>query len=84
MLFKLLTAPLTAPLSGLGFVLRQVGNMAEREMSSVERIHEELLLLQLRLDEGEISEAEYMAQEADIMARLRALRERQQELRREV
>ena len=78
MLFRLLTAPLSAPLSGVGFALRQVANMAEREMYSVDKIHEELLLLQMRLQEGELNEEEYVAQEADIMARLRVARERQQ------
>jgi hypothetical protein len=77
MLFKLLTAPLSLPLSGVNFVLRQVGNMAERELNSVEPLHEELLLLQLRLSDGEISEEEYNAREAEIMVRLRAIRERQ-------
>lgn len=75
MLFKLLTAPITAPLAGFRFVLGRVEEMAERELYDVERIREELLLLQLRLDEGEISEQEYLAEEADIMTRLRAARE---------
>jgi hypothetical protein len=78
MLFKLLTAPLATPLAGVGFVLRQVGNMAEQELYSVERIREELLLLQLRLEEGNITEDEFRAQEADVMVRLRTARERQQ------
>lgn len=75
MLFKLLTAPITAPLAGFRFVLNRVEEMAERELYDVERIREDLLLLQLRLDEGEISDDEYVVEEADVMVRLRAARE---------
>ena len=75
MLFKLLTAPLTAPLAGFKFVLNQVGEMADRELYDEDRLREELLELQLRLDEGELSEEEYAELEADVMARLRVARE---------
>ena len=75
MLLKLLTAPITLPLSGLRFVLGRVEEMAERELYDEERIREELLLLQLRLDEGEITEDEYLVEEAEVMTRLRAARE---------
>ena len=77
MLFKLLTAPVGVPLSGFKFILEQIQEMAERELYDPDRIREQLLLLQLRLDEGEISEEEYVEQEADIMVRLRAAREYQ-------
>jgi hypothetical protein len=78
MLLKLLTAPLTAPLAGFRFILNQVGEMAERELYDEDRIREELLELQLRLDEGDITEEEYAEQEADVMARLRMAREYRQ------
>jgi len=81
MLFKLLTAPISLPLSGFRFVLGQVEGMAERELYDQERIREDLLLLQLRLDEGEITEDEYVTEEAEIMARLRAARAYWQEQR---
>ncbi len=75
MLFKLLTAPISAPVAGFRFILEQLQDMAERELYSEERIREDLLLLQLRLEEGEITEAEYVPREAEILARLRAARE---------
>jgi hypothetical protein len=74
MLFKLLSAPVSLPVSGFRFILDQLVIMAEREMYSEESIREDLLLLQLRLDEGEITDEEYLAGEAEIMARLRAAR----------
>ena len=75
MLLRLLTAPVSLPLAGFRFVLNQVVLMAERELLDEERIREDYLLLQLRLEEGEISEEEYLGQEAEIMTRLRAARE---------
>ena len=75
MLFKLLTAPVSLPVSGVRFILDQIPQMAERELLDEDRIREDLLLLQLRLEEGEITEAEYAYQEADIMERLRAARQ---------
>ena len=75
MLLRLLTAPVSLPLAGFRFVLNQVVQMAERELLDEDRIREDYLLLQLRLEEGEISEEEYLRQEAEIMVRLRAARE---------
>ena len=74
MLFKLLTAPISLPIDGLRFVLNQVVTMAERELYDEDRIREELLLLQLSLEEGEITEDEYLPREAEIIARLREAR----------
>ena len=78
MLFKLLTAPISAPLAGFRFVLGQIQDMAERELYDEDRIREDLLLLQLRLEEGEIDEPEYQTQEAEIMQRLRVARAHRQ------
>jgi uncharacterized membrane protein len=74
MLLKLLLAPLTAPVAGVKFVFNTIGDMADRELYDEERIREDLLLLQVRLDDGEIAEDEYTEAEAEIMARLRAAR----------
>ena|SRR5579884_3619815 len=78
MLLKLLGAPIGVPLGGFKFILEQLRDMAERELYSEERIREDLLLLQLRLQDGEISEEEFVAQEAAIIERLRVARELRQ------
>lgn len=75
MLFKLLTAPIMAPFSGIQFVLQQLSNIAEKELLDVGHIQQELLLLNLRYDEGEIPEEEFIIQEAAVLAKLRAARE---------
>ena len=82
MLLRLLTAPVSLPLSGFRFILNQVAEMAERELLDEDRIREELLLLQVRLDDGDVTEEEYPALEAEIMTRLRAAREYRERLSR--
>ncbi len=74
MLLQLLTAPISLPLAGFRFVLGQIQDLAERELYDEDRIRDDLLLLQLRLEEGEIDEAQYQPEEADIMRRLRVAR----------
>lgn len=75
MLLDLLAAPITVPIAGFNFLLQQLMTMAEQELYDVDRIKEELLLLQLRLDEGEIGEDEYVAAEKETLERLRAARD---------
>jgi hypothetical protein len=78
MLFKLLTAPITAPIAGFTFIMDQLRDMADRELFDPDRIRDELLMLQLQLDDGEITEEEYEEQEAEIIARLRAARQQRE------
>ena len=76
MLLQLLTAPLSLPLAGFRFILGQIGDLAEQELYDEDRIREELMLLQLRLEDDEIGEEEYQEQEAEVLLRLRLARER--------
>ncbi len=55
MLLNLLTAPLGMPISGFKFILNQIAQMAERELLDELAARNYLLLIQLRLDEGDIS-----------------------------
>jgi len=66
---KLLTLPYSLPAAGIRYCLRQVIDMAEQEMTDDTAVKEELMLLNLRLDEGEIDEAEYRRQEAPLLVR---------------
>jgi hypothetical protein len=75
MLFKLLALPLTLPVAGIRFCLDQVLSAAEAELGDDGPVKEALLLLQLRLEEGEISEADYVREEAELLARLREVRD---------
>jgi hypothetical protein len=77
MLFKLLFAPVTAPAAGFRLLLNQMRAMAEEEVLDVERLHEELIALQLKLEEDEIGIEEYTRRESEIIAQLRVAKERQ-------
>jgi hypothetical protein len=75
MLMKILGAPIGLPLSGFKFLLHTFQDLADQELMDEGRIRDDLLLLQLQIDEGEITEEEYKEREAEIMVRLRAARE---------
>jgi len=69
-IFKLLALPVTAPMAGIRFCLDKVVEFAETEMTE-----EALRELALDLEEGRIDDAAYRGREADLLARLREIRE---------
>src|SRR5438045_8870243 len=71
---------LLAPVNGFKFILTQIQKMADQELNDDTVIKEQLLELQMRLELDEISEAEYSEREAELFARLRALKTRHLEL----
>lgn len=66
---KLLTLPYSLPAAGIRYCFNKVIEMAEAEMTDDSAVKEELLLLNMRFDEGEIDEAEFRRQEAPLLAR---------------
>lgn len=68
---------LLAPVTGFKFILGQIQKLADRELNDDSVIKEQLLELQMRLELEEISDEEYAEREAELFARLRAIRERQ-------
>jgi hypothetical protein len=62
---------------GVKFVLGKLAQAVDAEMNDDSRLREELLAAQMRLEVGEISEQEFVAIEAELLARLREIRERQ-------
>lgn len=83
MLFKLLGAPFTLPASGLKFVLQQIADVADAELNDESTVHEQLLLLQVQLEDGDIDEDEYLEREAELMQRLREIKARKREQQQE-
>jgi hypothetical protein len=71
---------LLAPVSGFKFILGQIQKMADQELNDDTVIKEQLIELQMRLELDEVSEEEYQEREAELFARLRALKTRQLEL----
>jgi hypothetical protein len=76
MLFKLLGAPFTLPVAGLKFVLQQVAHQTDQELDDEARLQEQLVLLQVQREDGDIDEGEFAQREADLLARLREIRQR--------
>jgi gas vesicle protein GvpG len=74
LLTDLLLLPVTGPTRGLIFILEQIREQADAELFDQDAIEEELLALSLRHDLGEIGEAEFAAQENELLQRLNGLR----------
>ena len=62
---------------GIKFVLGKIAAAVEAELNDDSRLREELLAAQMRFELGEITEEEFRAAEAGLLARLREIRERQ-------
>lgn len=71
---------LMAPVSGFKFILRTLARVAEEEYTDDAPIKERLLELQTLLEEGSLSEEEYVEQERDILLQLREIQDRRMQL----
>jgi hypothetical protein len=67
----------TLLVGGIKFVLRKIVDAVESQLNDDSVLHEELLAAQMRLELGEITQDEFAVVEADLLARLREIRERQ-------
>ena len=75
---------LLAPVNGFKFILGQIQKLADQELNDDTVIKEQLLELQMRLELDEISEDDFKVREAELFARLRAIRQRQLDLLQQV
>jgi Gas vesicle protein G len=69
-LANLLLAPVAVPVRGLGFVVSEIRDAADRELHDPNAIRRGLHDLRHRLDAGLIDEATYDMSEAELLARL--------------
>ena len=74
--WKILTLPASGPIDGIIWLAKQVLEQAEGELYDEDKIRGRLMELEMRYDAGEISEAEYDAEEKELLERLRIARER--------
>ncbi len=63
-------------LNGIRFVLDKVAAAVDAELNDDTALREQLLAAQMRVELGEMTEEEFESFEADILARLREIRER--------
>jgi Gas vesicle protein G len=64
----------TLLIGGLKFVLGKIAAAVEAEMDDDSRLREELLAAQMRLELGEITDAEYVEIEKVLLARINEIR----------
>lgn len=70
---------LLAPIKGVKWVGEKLLEVADRELYDPDRIREELMSLQAKLDMEEISEEEYNARETELLERLTEIQRREEE-----
>ena len=63
---------------GLRFVFDKIAAAVDTELNDDSALREQLLAAQMRMELGEISQVEFDALEADILERLREIRDRRQ------
>ena len=68
----------TLLIGGIRFVLDKLAAAVETELNDDTALREQLLAAQMRLELGEMNEEEFAVFEADILARLREIRDRRQ------
>ena len=80
LLTNILLAPFLGPVWGTRWTLDKVDRVVRDELTDDTPIKEELMALQLKLEVGDIDDAEYVRREAEIMQRLRDVREWREKL----
>ena len=61
---------------GIKFVLGKVASAVEAELNDEDGLREQLLAAQMRVELGEMTQAEFAAFESEVMVRLREIRAR--------
>ena len=82
LLDDILMLPLKLPVAGFNWIMKQIQTMANEELMNDQPWKERLIELQMMLEVGEISEADYALEEAQVFAALRDIRARREEMAR--
>jgi hypothetical protein len=75
LLTNILLSPFLGPIWGTRWTLDKVDRVVKEELTDDTPIKEELMQLQLDLEMGEIDDEEYVRREAEVMQKLRQVRE---------
>jgi gas vesicle protein GvpG len=71
----LLFWPVTGPIAGIEWSLGKVAQVVDEELTDDTPIKNDLMELQMQLELGDIDDDEYVRREAELMKRLREVRE---------
>lgn len=69
---------LLAPLKGIAWIGEKLREVADKELFDPDKIHEELMSLQAKLDMGDLGEAEYQQREKELLERLNEIQRRKE------
>jgi len=83
LLDDILLAPIKLPVAGFNWILKQIQTMANEELLNDQPWKERLIELQMMLEVGDITEAEYGEEEKKVFQALRDIRARKEELARQ-
>jgi hypothetical protein len=75
LLTNILLAPFLGPVWGTKWTLEKVDRVVRDQLTDDTPVKEDLMALQMQLEMGEIDDDEYVRREAEIMQRLREVRE---------
>ena len=74
LLSNLLFFPVTGPVAGIRWTLGNLQRIVEEELTDDAPIRQEMLELQMKVELGDIDDAEYAVREGELMTRLREVR----------
>lgn len=80
LLSKILFFPIAGPVAGIRWSLGKVQRVVEEELTDDRPVMQELMELQMLLELGDVDEEEYARREAELMRRLREVREWREQL----
>lgn len=84
LLDDILLLPITGPIAGFRWVMNTIQKLADEELMNDQPWKERLIELQMRLEVGDISEDEYVAEEQVIFQALRDIRARREAIARQM
>ena len=80
----ILLFPIKGPIAGFRWIMKQIQTMADEELMNDQPWKERLIELQMMLEVGEISEADYGREEAQVFQALRDIRARKEAIARQM
>jgi hypothetical protein len=80
----ILLLPITGPIAGFRWVMNTIQKLADEELMNDQPWKERLIELQMRLELGEISEEDYVAEEKVVFQALRDIRARREAIARQM
>lgn len=84
LLDDILLLPITGPIAGFRWVMNTIQKLADEELMNDQPWKERLIELQMRLELGEISEEDYVAEEKVVFQALRDIRARREAIARQM